>query len=210
MPVPSGRPRRRSSVLRERLRLPTWRLVNWSSSKLLSLLVVRSRPIPGRVFKLVLLKRAGADFGHHELTWLLEVRIGQEQPRRIAAFDFQLLATVPVGSRYAFQPVHRGKRRDIDSKNLPRDAPARAGTVDEPRHVAVPHQVQRIRGAGSEGASHPDSPICGEVGESFLQRAKDEYKVFHALRPSVCALRRRGHHTDIAPRRAASRRLPFL
>src|ERR1044071_2247799 len=95
MPVPSGRPRRRSSVLRERLRLPTWRLVNWSSSKLLSLLVVRSRPIPGRVFKLVLLKRAGADFGHHELTWLLEVRIGQEQPRRIAAFDFQLLATVP-------------------------------------------------------------------------------------------------------------------
>src|ERR1043166_28949 len=105
MPVPSGRPRRRSSVLRERLRLPTWRLVNWASSKLLSLLVVRWRSIPGRVFKLVLLKRAGAGFGHHDPPWLRAVRIGQERPRRIAAFAFHPLATVPVGSRYAFQPV---------------------------------------------------------------------------------------------------------
>src|SRR5215813_1855510 len=134
------------------------------------------------MFELVLFERAGADFGHHELTWLLEVRIGEQESRRITAFDLQRLPMVPVGSRYAFQPVHCGKRRVIRPENLARDAHACARSVYEPRHVTLPYQVQGIGGAGLEGTGQPDSPIYGEVGKPFLQRSKDEYQVLHAMR----------------------------
>ena len=38
----------------------------------------RSRPIQGCMFTLVLFERTGADFGHHKLIGLFEVRVGQD------------------------------------------------------------------------------------------------------------------------------------
>src|ERR1044071_7614681 len=102
----------------------------------------RSWPVQGCMFMLVLFERTGADFGHHQLSWLLEVRIDQEGSRRISAFDFHHHPAVPGGLGSPPQPVHCSKRRTIDWENLARDAHASARTVDEPRYVAFAHQVQ--------------------------------------------------------------------
>lgn len=86
----------------------------------------------------------------------------------------------------SLQPVHRLERALIYAEDLTLHVQPSPGFVHQPWRASVAYQEQGIRFPRFARPAHANSAICGEIRETFLQRAKDEDEVVHGR----CGLRR--------------------